>query len=424
MDIRTIDGYDVVVVGGGPGGVGAAAAAARGGAKTLLMEREGCLGGAGTTMLVNPFMRWTSTKGPNGEPSRTLNAGVFAEIMERLRDRGALRPPPQECRFDDESLKLVLDELVRDAGADVVFHAALYDAEVEDGAVKALRLAHNSGPLRVTGKVFVDSTGDGLLAAAAGCEILMGDEAGNVMPMTTFFAVANVDHDAFPEKAWIKKRIKTGAQDDPPLINTWLSTLGTPPNGLVYFNAIRVQGNPLDPFDLSRAEAEGRGRVENFVQWLRRNVPGCENAILMKTGSHIGVRETRRVVGDYTLTGDDVLSYRVFDDAIAYSSYPLDVHGQDNSDKGGVWRPLDPGCYYQIPFRCLIPRRTRNLLVGSRCVSADVVAHSSLRVMPVVTCIGQAAGTAAAMSLPEGDVRDVDVSALRQAIRDAGGVVE
>ena len=196
MDPRTIDSYDVVVVGGGPGGVGAAVAAARGGAKTLLVEREGCLGGAGTTMLVNPFMRWTSTRGPNGEPPRVLNAGVFAEIMDRLRDRGALRPPPREGRFDDEALKLVLDELVREAGADVLFHAALYDAETEDGVVAAVRLAHNAGPLRVTGKVFVDSTGDGLLAAAAGCELLVGNEDGMVMPMTLFFAVGGVDHGA------------------------------------------------------------------------------------------------------------------------------------------------------------------------------------------------------------------------------------
>ncbi len=420
--MRNIDDYDVIVAGGGPGGVGAAVAAARGGAKTLLLEREGCLGGGMTTMMVCPFMPHETSAGPEGR-RKVVNAGVFRELCERLIARGAAEDGP--CvSFDDEAAKVVLDELAAEAGAQVIFHAALFDVEARDGRVVAAAFAHNGGPLRVTGKVFVDSTGDALLAARAGADVRFGTDAGRVMPMTTKFVVGGVDLDRAPDRNTLRERCKRGAADDPPLLNLNLSTFRKKPDkGWAHFNAIRVSGlSTTDPFDLTAAEIEGRRRVENFVAWLRAHVAGYERCYLVKTGCHIGIRESRRVMGEAVLTYDDWKSCRRFDDAVACCSYGIDIHGDKQNQTNLQGMP--PGGYYQIPYRCLTPKGLANVLVAGRSISADVEAHSSLRIMPTVMCIGQAAGHAAAMALPEGDVRAIDVGALQQAIRDAGGVLE
>ncbi len=413
--MNEIDTYDVIVVGGGPGGVSAAVAAGRSGARTLLIEREGCLGGGATTMMVHPFM---SNRTP-GRPGSVVNAGLFAEINRRLEDRSAGR---NSHSFDDEAMKVVLDELVAESGADVLFHAALYDAEADDGRVKAVLLAHNAGPIRVSGKVFIDSTGDALLAERTGCEIEVGDEEGYVMPMTLYFAVAGADPERAPSRGEMRKLCPAGAAADPPLINTHFSTYSWTPGGLCLINAIRIPGDTLDPMSVSRAESEGRRLVENFVAWLRARVPGFENARLVKTGSHIGIRESRRVMGDHLLTLDEFKAAAKFDDAIACCGYPVDKHNQAAGDTFFVH--LQPGEYYQVPYRCLTPKGLTNLLIAARSISTDVYVHASVRIMPPVMNIGQAAGYAAAMSLHAGDVRDIDVQALQQKIRDAGGVLE
>ena len=419
--MRRLDGYDVVVVGGGPGGFASAVAAARSGAKTILLEREGCLGGGATTMMVCPFMPHVTSPGPAGEPRKVVNAGLFREMTDRLLARGQAQDGA--CiSFDDEYLKIVLDEMAAEAGVQVVFHAALFDAETDGRRVRAALLAHNGGPIRAEGKVFVDGTGDALLAAQAGAEVRFGDDRGAVMPMTTKFVVVGVDLDRAPNVQELKERCKRGASDRPALLNTNLSTFRTKPNGRVHFNAIRVPGDTIDPLSLSQAEAEGRRRVENFVAWLRATVPGFERCFLEKMGSHIGVRESRRIVGDYYLTGDDWRRCARFDDAVACCAYGIDIHGQRPGETN--LQSLPPGGWYQIPYRCLVPKGLENLLVASRSISSDREAHSSLRIMPTVMNIGEAAGYAAALTLPAGDVRAVDVPALQGKIRDAGGVLE
>ncbi len=423
MQIREIDGYDVVVAGGGPGGLAAAVAAARAGAKTILLEREGCLGGGMTTMMVCPFMPHVhgSSEEPGSDPM-LISAGLFREVCQRMYSRG--QATPSRCiAFDDEYMKIVLDEVACEAGVKVVFHAALFDAEASDGRVTAARFAHNGGPIRVTGKVFIDGTGDALLAEAAGAEVQFGDKDGRVMPMTTKFIVGGVDFSRAPDGHEMRKRCAAGAKDNPPLVNLNFSTFALKPDkGWVHFNAIRVAGrNTIDPFGLSEAEAEGRRRVENFILWLRANVPGYEKCHLVKTGAHIGVRESRRVVGDYELTYEDWKGAR-FDDAVCCCSYSIDIHG----DTQNVTRieHCKPGQYYQIPYRCLTPRGMDNLLVASRSISSSVEVHSSLRIMPVVMNVGEAAGIAAAMSLPAADVRKIDIRQLQKAIRDGGGILE
>ena len=196
------------------------------------------------------------------------------------------------------------------------------------------------------------------------------------------------------------------------------------PNGLVYFNAIRVPGDPLDPVDLSRCEIEGRMRVHNYVAWLRARVPGCAACCLVKTAPHIGVRESRRIVGDRTLDYHEVYECFHFEDGIAGSSYHADIHPQTMGGDPFPLGFLPGGQYYTIPYPCLIPQGLENLLVAGRSISADRVAFSAMRVMPPVMSIGQAAGTAAAMALPDGDVRAINVQTLRQKLRDQGAVVD
>ncbi|MCL2639807.1 MAG: FAD-dependent oxidoreductase [Phycisphaerales bacterium] len=421
--MKTIDDYDVIILGGGPGGFGAAVRAGRAGEKTLLIEREGCLGGGGTTMLVNPFMPHTTDCWQKTGEFKVVNAGVYAELLQALTARRATNPNDPR-RFDDESLRVVLDEMISAAGVKVIFHATLFDAKTNNGRIESVRLAHNGGPLTVRGKVFIDATGDSLLAALVGCDVMFGDEQGNgegVMPMTTNFLVGGVDLARVPSAQELKARAARGDKDTPALINTNVSCTSYCREGTMHFNAIRITGNMLDPFELSGAEMEGRRRIENFVAWLKANVPGYENCWLIKVGQHIGIRESRRIRGDYLLTGEDILACRKFDDAISCCAYPVDIHGQNAGECRITHLPA--GEYYQIPFRCLTPRGTTNLLVASRGISADVVAHGSLRIMPSVMNIGEAAGEAAVISLPAGEVRYIDVQELQKKIVAAGGVL-
>jgi hypothetical protein len=295
-------------------------------------------------MLVCPFMPHVTSPGPHGEPPAVVNAGLFSEIIRRLVTRGAgsiINPGTQwtVLLFDDEPLKVVLDGLLSEAGVQVLHHAALFDAEVCDGRIAAVRLAHNAGPLRVSGRVFIDATGDALLAHVAGCPTVIGDVRGEVMPMTLNFIVAGVDTSRLPSMAEMRARALAGDRDQPPLLNTNLSCCHALPNGRVHFNAIRVPGNGVDPAAISQAEAEGRRRVQNFVAWLRANIDGFQQCWLAKTGSHIGVRETRRTIGDYLLVHEDFQTARKFDDGIALCSYEVDIHGQQ------------PGEGIEIPMR-------------------------------------------------------------------------
>lgn len=414
--------YDIVVVGGGPGGIGAAVAAGRAGAKVLLIEREGCLGGGATTMLVNPFMPHSTSVGPNGEEPKVVNGGIYQEILASLIARGgAIAEAPR--RFDDEAMKLVLDELVARAGVDVLFHAALFDVQAANGKVQSVRVAHNHGPITVTAKVFIDSTGDGLLSQLAGCQTQLGDETGTVMPMTTNFMIAGLDPARMDQVKDLKQTAAAGGSDTPPLLNTNVSCTSSWRPGVMHFNAIRIPGSTLDPMGLSKAESRGRMLAHNFFAWFKAKFPApTANAYLAKTGNHIGIRESRRVVGDYVLNGDDFDRCAKFDDAIACCSYPVDIHGQAQGQV--TITRLPPGQYYQVPYRCLTPKGMTNLLVASRCISTDVKMHSSVRIMPPLMNIGEAAGFAAAMCLPAGDVRKIDIGKLQAKIRANGGILE
>ena len=384
--------YDVVVVGGGPGGTAAALASARNGAKTALIERYGFLGGMATAGLVNPFMTASNGK-------ERIIRGIFDELLRELSRRGGRLDERQVCAtFDEEVLKVILDDKLTEAGVELWLHSLLTDVERVGGDVSRVTAATRSGPVIFNATVYVDGTGDGDLAARAGAIVEQGrPEDGLVQPMTLCFRMGGVDVERMPSRAEINGLYavaREAGEVQNPRDNVLYFWNVHP--GIVHFNTTRVvKRNPVDARDLTAAELEGRRQAHQTAAFMRKHVSGFEHAYLLTCATQIGVRESRRIIGNYVLTEEDVLGGRKFDDGIARGAYDVDVHSPDGA--GTVIKHLKPGTSYEIPYRCLVPERVENLLIAGRCISATHVAHSSLRVMPIVTAIGEAAGTAAAL---------------------------
>ena len=408
--------WDVVVVGGGPGGVPAAVAAARNGARVLLVERYGFLGGMATAALVHPYMKYKA-----GE--QIIIRGLFEEFVDKLQETGAILE--DRAHFDAEPMKWLLDRFVLDSGADLLLHAQAIGVLRKDGHIKTVRVFHKGGVEDLSAEIFIDSTGDGDIAAWAGAKVEIGRETDHAcQPMTTSFRMANVDAGRMPtgkEINLLYDEAKARGEVKNPRENV-LKFKSVHPD-VVHFNTTRVVGeSSLDGWSMTDAEVQGRRQVDDMVRFLKKHVRGFENAYLMKMGAQIGVRESRRVMGKYVLTAEDVLEARHFDDGIACASYSIDIHNPTGT--GTDIRRLKKGTYYQIPYRCLVPQGVDNLIVASRCISATHEAHSSLRVMPIVWAIGQAGGTVAAMCV-KGKISPVEVDAdrLRKLLTEQGAFV-
>ncbi len=409
--------WDVIVAGGGPGGVNAALAAARHGASVLLVERYGFLGGMATAGLVNPFMPYIVQK-----TGQVLTTRIFNEILDRLESRGGLAK--DRATFDDEQMKLVLDEMLAEAGVSVLLHSFVNRLDASGGIIRSIQTTGKSGALDLHARVFVDSTGDGDLAALAGCKVEVGrPEDGLCQPMTLCFRVAGVDtgnefyHWDHPLRLEIDhayQEAKSQGEITNPREDVLIFATLRP--DVLHFNTTRIiQHSPLDVLSLTDAEQIGRRQVVEMVEFLKTKIPAFHNAYLQKMAAHIGVRESRRVIGQYLLTAVEILTGAKFEDGIARSVYPVDIHNPAGT--GTVLKKLPEGVYYEIPFRCLVPLGCMNLLIGSRCISATHAAHSSLRVMPVVAGIGEAAGIAAALCARQDIPTDaVDGVAIREAI--------
>jgi glycine/D-amino acid oxidase-like deaminating enzyme len=416
---------DVLVVGGGPAGIGAALGAADAGAEVVLAERYGFLGGNATAALVMPLMSFHTQRTMLEQPGATklfptdhgpgepVVAGALATLLSRLvRAGGAIAPSPDTgytVPFDPELFKLVALELLDDAGVDFLFHAFASDVE-HDGPVRGVVFETKSGPLVIRARVVVDCTGDGDVAARAGAPYEIGREQdGLVQPMTLMFRMVQferVEFEAYvrehPEQwrgvhgLWdlIRKASEAGELELP---REDILFFGTPHEGEVSVNSTRVMRVlGTDVFDWSRAELESRRQMRQIAAFLCRHVPGFEHAYIAQSGVHTGVRETRRIIGDYQLTAEDVLGAHKFDDVVARGAYPVDIHNPKGS--GTVLKRVPPGQAYDIPLRALLPRGAEGLLVAGRCLSGTHEAHSSYRVMPIVMATGQAAGVCAALA--------------------------
>lgn len=443
--------YDIVIAGGGISGVAAAVASARLGAKTLLVERYGFLGGLATAGLVNPFM---THKTSTGEP---LIAGFFDELRAKLMELGGLEGPT----FDTEAMKLALQEIVLEAGAHLLLHSWVSDVLLQDNTVVGLQLVNKSGKSEYRAKRVIDATGDGDVAAAAGVAFESGGVDGLPQAMTLMLDVGGIDlvrmfgyvkahpdqfrfpvlpADADPEK--LAKGIVSVAgyydlvtqakeRGEYPLPGDLIFFVGRPRAGTVVFNTTHVGGvTGTRAEDLTKAEIEGRRQGAALIAFARKYVPGFEEAYLIQTATQIGVRETRRVMGEYIFSADDVIKARKFEDAIARLAYPVDVHSGKGDgytkDEEQVTTPGIPpaGDWYEIPYRCLLPIGIDNLLVTGRCVSSTQAGHGAIRIIPCCAAMGQAAGTAAAVSIRENSTpRGLAPELLLTELRKQGALV-
>ncbi len=435
--------FDVLVVGGGNAGCAAALAAARHGARTMLLERYGFLGGTATASMVGPWMTFHS-----GDDR--IVGGIAQEMVERLVAKGASPGHitdasdyvPTITPFDPEMHKALLFEMMREAGVHLLLHAYFLQAITNDAALAGVRLATVGGERSYAAAVTIDATADAYVAASAGVRTQQGDERGRVQPATLMFRLSHVDLEK--TAAYLRThpdQMRTTLKTHERRAGTLTAVAGLSalwdaaresgevhiPREIVSFfispypdevtvNMTRVTDiDPLDPDDLTRAEVEARGQTMELLQFFRSRVPGFANARIAATATQVGIRESRRIIGEYTLTREDVLCGRQFDDAVARSAYPIDLHNPSGS--GTMTRRLPPGTSYEIPYRCLVPESVEALLVAGRCISTTHEALASTRLTPTVMTLGQAAGTAAAMAA-RGNlrVRDVDGQHLRSAL--------
>ncbi|MCO5166015.1 MAG: FAD-dependent oxidoreductase [Planctomycetes bacterium] len=439
---------DVLVVGGGPAGLGAAVGAARAGARVVLAERHGFLGGNATAALVMPLMSW-HTQRPVFEkqgvrslmpddhgPGHPVIAGVVRDLLEKLVERGGAIPPSLETGFvvpfDPEVFKLTALELLDEAGVRFLFHALASDALPGRGGPRGVVFETKSGPVVVEARVVVDATGDGDVAARAGAAFEVGRDDGLVQPMTLMFRIADFERAAFDGYArahpdqWrsvhgLWDLVRTAAEaGELDLAREDILFFGTPHPREVAVNTTRVtRALGIDVWDLTRAEWEARRQLRQLAAFFRKYVPGFEAAYVVQSGTTIGVRETRRVVGEYQLTADDILGARRFEDVIARGTYPVDIHNP--AGKGTVLKRVPPGEAYDLPLRALLPRGVDRLLVAGRCISGTHEAHSSYRVMPIAMATGQGAGVCAALAARTGrSPHDVDIAAVQGELRRQG----
>lgn len=412
--------YDVTVIGGGFAGVAAAIAAAREGCKVTLLEKGNSLGGAAVNGLVNPFMR-NSTK-INGELTE-LAQGLFEEIKGRLNEHNALVGGKI---FHEEELKFILNDMMREENIDVLFHAYISEVNKNGNKVESVRISTIGGYVDICSDYYIDATGDAQVAYLAGCPTTLGREPDHLcQPMTLCFRVGNADVERFFESKDRLNKLYKEALAKGEFINPREDILvfKTPIPNVLHFNTTRVvKLDPTSVYDVSKAEMIARDQVREVYEFMKKNGEGLENSFLMMTAAEIGVRESRMIVGEYVLTEKDCRAFTKFEDGIATCNYDIDIHNPEGSGTSHYYFP--EGEYYTIPYRSLIPKEASNLLVAGRCISSDHGAQASYRIMPVVCCIGEAAGVAASLAVKGAcDVRDIAVDELQRILRSKGAYI-
>jgi hypothetical protein len=435
-EVPVESGYDLVVAGGGPGGTAAAVCAARLGAKVLLLEATGCLGGMGTSGLVTAF-------NPMANGERMLVRGLMGEIVTTMHERGFLAPHVTadfyskrfQCwtPFRVEGYKIVLDELVAAAGVEVRFFTRVVeaDADPQSGTVHGV-IAHNIEGLRyLRARTFIDGTGDAVLATLCGAACReAGRDTPNIMPPTLCAQCAGIDWSQTQRASQQKLLEQAIAEQHFSHRDRHLPGLIRAGEGVGFMNAGHVfRMDALNCRSLSDGMVRGRELVQEYLAFYRKYVPGCENLELIITASLMGVRESRRIVGEYELNLDDYLARRQFPDQIGVYNSAVDIHVYDDSDAEyeRYYREftqtgrLKPGECFGIPYRILVPKGWRNLWVAGRCNSSDIPVHGAIRVQPAAAMMGQAAGTAAVQSLATGQPAcGLDTETLVKTLRDSG----
>jgi len=414
---------DVFVAGGGPAGVAAALAASRAGASVYLAEKEQCFGGMATAAMIPAFMRFS-----DGE--NFLSGGVGREIFDALYGEGA-DFTPVEFPINTEKLKRVLDKMLSESSVTFCFENHIISLEREGSRITHAVIMGKEDMFAVEAKIFIDSTGDGILAAWAGAECEKGDENGRMMPATLCSLWGNINwNDAIVElgKDPDNRRLKDAFRDgvftvkDPGLPGMWHREDGY--GGGNIGHEFGVDG--VDERSLTDGIINARARIMEYREYYRNYLEGYENAELIATGSVLGIRETRRIICDYMMSIKDYFEQTVFEDEIGRYNYPIDIHASvigEVSKYPGIYESGYPkGKSYGISYRALLPKgEVQNLLVSGRCIGAEREMMGSLRVMPACFITGMAAGVAAALAAESGKTpRDIRVLKLQAELKRQG----
>ncbi|MFC5466371.1 FAD-dependent oxidoreductase [Lederbergia graminis] len=447
--VEVIAKPDVLVVGGGPAGIGAAIAAARNGAKVMLIERYGFVGGNLTIAMVNPMFTFHDVNG------QQVIRGIAGELVERLIQKTSSLGHVSDMTFDNasmtpfdpEGMKLVLFEMLQEAGVELLLHSVVTNAIRENNEVKAVIIENKSGRQAICPKMVIDCSADADIVARIGAPFIKGrEEDGMMQPVTLFYRIGNVNTANL--KAWMKENrdlLKDSPTDEEIDSNQALAFLGLkdlvkkaidageispdaaprilmyqlPKEGQFAVNCTRLQGiDGTNVYDLTRAEMETRKQAWQIHQFLQKHVGGFEDSYILDSGVQVGVRETRHIIGDYTMHEEDVLSSRSFHDGIACGTFAIDIHPPEGEQQvfTGSGKAV-----YEIPYRSLLPQGVDNLLVAGRSISATHAAFGSARVMATSMGIGQGAGTAAALAVKNRlTTREVDVDEVRGLLLNQG----
>jgi hypothetical protein len=417
-DVPVAGTYDVVVCGGGPAGLIAAVAAARNGAKTLLIERYGFVGGMSTSALVTPISEFRHF-------GKQHIGGIPFELLRKAAELGGANVDLESGNYpvNDEILKLAAQRLLLESGVTLLYHSWFSDCVMDGDRVSHVIVQNKAGRIAYGAKVFVDCTGDADLVRAAGFPTVKGDV---LQPATLWFQLGGVDTDALqhlfgdavdgmlPVSAEIRGRLLAlNEEGEIPIFGgPWINKFFR--DGMVSINVLREATDASDPEWFTRTECSLRENLHQIIDVLRREFPAFRDCWLAKSGIQTGVRETYHIVGLYQLQRDDILVPKAFPDTIAKGAHVIDVHAANSNDQDGLVVPRQE---YNVPFRCLVPQGSINLVTAGRCLSADGPGFGSVRVMATCMAMGQGAGTAAALAVRHGySMSDMNFDELRETL--------
>ena len=424
VDVRSHP--DVLVVGGGAAGLAASVAAAREGANVLLVEQLGFLGGTASSTTLGSVCGLFTV---DGETIKPVVEGFAKTFLAALRDKydGASEPvrwlQTASVPYNPFLFSVAADDFLEQAGVKVLLHASAIDVVYDrhKNHIDSVLFSSHSGIWAVRPKIVIDCTGDGDIAARAGADYDL--ELDSLQFPTAMFECTGVDLEMVRKNTrdTVRKSLERAANAGHPLPRLSAGIFPTD-RATAHVNATRIQNivthkapNPLDVEEMSTAERAGRRQVLDYIEAFRQHMPGFANARISHAGATLGVRESRRIHGLYTLKDGDVLGAGRFEDVVACSAWPVEDHDSSGKTK---WVWMEPGQYYQIPYRVLVPQHVDNLLVAGRCVSATHTAQASLRVVAVSMALGEAAGTAAAHCVDSGVTpAEADVKRLQQRLR-------
>jgi hypothetical protein len=423
--------YDVIVVGAGIAGIAAAVKAARSGASVLLVEQYGFVGGMSTAGMVSPFMKHEV----NGE---ILVRGVFEELETEMRMQHGMI----DNGFYANAFRSASYLLLKAAGVTLLLHSVISGAKNTGASVESITVWAAGSEHTIHAHIFIDTSGDAQLLYLAGLPWVKGDEkTGLLQALTLFFRMGNIDIDAVATYArqhkddffeWMDYAFEPGKilsvagyftavrraiaerRLSPEVQYIFFTTL--PESGEGSFNTSNILSlDGSSSLDLTKAELVGRTQVHQVVELLKREIPGFEHAYLIETAPQVGIRETRRAIGDYSVTGADITEGRKFHDAVARGCYGIDIHGQKNEQS--VMEHLPAGAYYEIPLRALIVQESDNVLAAGRCISSTREGHSALRIQPTAAATGEACGALAALaSASRTPLRQIDYQSVQQLV--------